>query len=142
MFYEIGVLKNFVKFTRKYLYQSLIFDKVPLRKMRIKCMCFHMKFWKFLRTTLSCNTSAGFLLNVAKLKENNKYNYKLNGTKQNSNLKLFSLFVIYCIQGRKNINVICETWFPGFHQNKSLNKYIVFSKNYHFLLEYLFMKKT
>ena len=79
MFYEIGVLKNFVKFTRKYLYQSLIFDKVPLTKMRIKRMCFHMKFRKFLRTTFSCNTSAGFLLNVAKLKENNKYNYKLNG---------------------------------------------------------------
>ena len=51
-----GVLKNFAKFTRKHLRQSLLFNKVAglrsatLFKKRLWRRCFPMNFPKFLRT--------------------------------------------------------------------------------------------
>ena len=53
---EKGVLKNFAKFTGKYLRQSLFFNKVAdlkpaiLLKKKLRHRCFHVKFAKFLRT--------------------------------------------------------------------------------------------
>ena len=57
-----GVLRNFVKFTGKYLCQSLFFNKVTglrpttLFKRRLWHRCFSVNFVKFLRT--------GFLQNI------------------------------------------------------------------------------
>ena len=54
---EIGVLKNFTKFTRKHLRQSLFFNKVAglrpvtLLKKRLWHRCFSVNFVKFLRTS-------------------------------------------------------------------------------------------
>ena len=51
-----GVLRNFAKFTRKHLYQSLSFNKVaglrpaPLLKKRPWHRCFPVNFVKFVRT--------------------------------------------------------------------------------------------
>ena len=56
-FCEKGVLRNFAKFTRKHLCQSLFFNKVAdnrlatLLKMRLWLKCFPVNFAKFLRTT-------------------------------------------------------------------------------------------
>ena len=55
-----GVLRNFTKFTRKHLYQSLFSDKVagliPWHR------CFPVNFAKFLRTPFLQNTSGRLLL--------------------------------------------------------------------------------
>ena len=51
-----GVLRNFEKFTRKHLYQSLLFNKaadlrtVTLLKKRFWYRCFPVNFSKFLKT--------------------------------------------------------------------------------------------
>ena len=51
-----GVLRNFTKFTRKHLYQSLFFNKVAgltlatLSKKRLWQRCFPVDFAKFVRT--------------------------------------------------------------------------------------------
>ena len=56
VFCEKGVLRNFTKFIRKQLCQSLIFNKVAgprpatLLKKRLWHRCFHVNFVKFLRT--------------------------------------------------------------------------------------------
>ena len=53
VFYEIGVLKNFAKFTGKHLFQSLFFDKVPamrpviLFKKRLQHRCATVNYSKF-----------------------------------------------------------------------------------------------
>ena len=81
VFYEKDVLKNFEKFTGKWLCRNLILDDVPatqlvtLIKMKLRRMCFPLSFTKFLRTTffMECLCCL-FLSNVAKLKENNKHN--------------------------------------------------------------------
>ena len=50
MFYKIGILKNFVKFTRRHLSRSLIFNKVTslrnatLLKTRLQHRCFPVNF--------------------------------------------------------------------------------------------------
>ena len=57
------VLRNFAKFTRKHLCQSLFFDKVAilrpasLLKKRLWYRCFLVNFGKFLRTPFLQNTS-------------------------------------------------------------------------------------
>ena len=62
MFFEIGVLKNFAKFTGKHLCQSLFFNKVTglrpasLLKKRLWHGCFPVKFGKYLFLQ---NTSGG-----------------------------------------------------------------------------------
>ena len=53
-----GVLRNFTKFTGKYLFQSLFFNKVSglrpatLFKKRLWHRCFPVNFVKFLRTPI------------------------------------------------------------------------------------------
>ena len=64
-----GVLRNFAKFTGKYLCQSLFFNKVAglrpatLLKKRLCRSCFPVNFSKFLRTPFLENTSGRLLLN-------------------------------------------------------------------------------
>ena len=50
VFCKKGVLRNFVKFTGKYLCQSLFFNKVPGLKKRLWHSFFPVNFVKFLRT--------------------------------------------------------------------------------------------
>ena len=64
---EIDVLKIFTKFTEKYLYQSLFFNKVAglkqgLSRKRPWRRCFPVNFGKFLRTPFLQNTSGRLLL--------------------------------------------------------------------------------
>ena len=62
-----GVLRNFVKFSGKQLYQSLFFNKVAdirpatLLKKRLWHRCFPVSFAKFLKTLFLQNTSGGCL---------------------------------------------------------------------------------
>ena len=53
-----AVLRNFTKFTRKHLRQSLFFNKVA----GLRHACVPVKFVKFLRTSFLQNTSGGLLL--------------------------------------------------------------------------------
>ena len=68
---EIGVLKNFTKFTGKHLCQSLFLNKVAglrpatLLKKRLWHRCFPVNFAKFLRTPFLQNTSGRLLLYVS-----------------------------------------------------------------------------
>ena len=55
------VLRNFAKFTRKDLCQSLFFNKAK----RLWHSCFPVNFTKFLRTSILQNTSGRLLLNFA-----------------------------------------------------------------------------
>ena len=61
-----GVLRNFAKFTGKYLFQSLFFNNVActatLLKKRLWHRCFPVNFAKSLRTPFSQNTSARLVL--------------------------------------------------------------------------------
>ena len=81
VFYEKGALKNFAKFTGKFLCQSLVFNKVAglrpvtLLKKRLWHRCFSVNFSKFLRTLFLQNTSGRlflFLLIVDHPTVNNK----------------------------------------------------------------------
>ena len=66
-----GVLRNFTKFTGKYMCQSLFFNKVAglgpvtLFKKRLWHRCFSVNFAKFLRITFLQNTSGRLLLYFA-----------------------------------------------------------------------------
>ena len=65
MFYTIGVLKNFTKFTGKNLYQSLYFNKVAacnFLKKKIGYRYFPVNFAKFLRTPFLQNNSGRLLV--------------------------------------------------------------------------------
>ena len=68
-----GVLRNFGKFTEKYLCQRLFFNKVAglkpatLLKNRFWHRCFPVSFAKFLRTPFLQNTSGQLLLSVEKV---------------------------------------------------------------------------
>ena len=63
-----GVLRNFAKVTRKYLCQSLFFDKVTglksatFLKKTLWHKCFSVNFVKFLRASFLQNTSGRLLL--------------------------------------------------------------------------------
>ena len=61
-----GVLRNFAKFTGKYMCQSLFFHKVAwpatLLKKRLLHRCFPANFAKFLRTPFLQNTSGRLLV--------------------------------------------------------------------------------
>ena len=57
VFYKKVVLRNFAKFTRKHLCQSLFFKK------RLCYSCLPVNFAKFLRTSFLRNTSGRLLLN-------------------------------------------------------------------------------
>ena len=63
-----GVIRNFTKFTRKHLCQSLFFNKVAglrpatLLKKRLWRRYFPVNFAKFLRTSFLQNTSGRLLL--------------------------------------------------------------------------------
>ena len=65
-----GVIRNFTKFTGKYLSQSPFFNKVAgprlatLLKKRHWHRCFHVNFVKFLRTPFLQNTSGRLLLST------------------------------------------------------------------------------
>ena len=62
VFYEKGVLKNFVKLSENHLCQSLFFNKVAvsrpatLFKKRLQHICFPVNFVKFLKTPMLQNT--------------------------------------------------------------------------------------
>ena len=58
MFFKIGVLKNFSKFARKNLFQSLFFNKAAGPWQR----CFPVNFEKFLRTLFSIEQLRWLLL--------------------------------------------------------------------------------
>ena len=60
VFCRKGVLRNFAKFTEKYLRQSL--RPATLLKKRVWYSCFPVNFEKFLRTLFSQNTSGRLLL--------------------------------------------------------------------------------
>ena len=63
-FVRKGVLRNFPKFTGKYLYQSLFFNKVAgLRRKRLWHRCFPMNFAKYPRAPFLQNTSRWLVLN-------------------------------------------------------------------------------
>ena len=70
MFFQIGVLKNFAKFTRKHQSQSLFFNKVAglrpatLLKKRLWHRCFPANFAKLLRTPFRLEHLFQLLLNV------------------------------------------------------------------------------
>ena len=65
MFCKKGVLRNFAKFTGKYLSQGLFFNKVgclrpaTLLKNRLWYRCFPVNFAKFLKHLFLKNTSGG-----------------------------------------------------------------------------------
>ena len=67
-----GVLRNFTKFTGKYLCQNIIVNKVAglrpatLLKKRLWHRCFPVNFVKFLRTRFLQNTSGRLLLYCSK----------------------------------------------------------------------------
>ena len=61
VFCKRGVFRNFAKFIRKYLCQSLFFNKVVGQtcntiKSRLQHRCFSVKFAKFLRITFFYRT--------------------------------------------------------------------------------------
>ena len=60
--YKKSILKNFGKFTGKYLRQSLFFNKVAGLRRRLWHRCFPMNFAKFLETPFLQNTSGRMLL--------------------------------------------------------------------------------
>ena len=68
MFCRKGVLRNFAKFTRKHLCQSLFLNKVvclrpaTLLKKRLWHRCFPVNFTKFLRTPFSTEHPRWLLL--------------------------------------------------------------------------------
>ena len=65
VFCKTGNIRNFAKFTRKHLCESLFFNKVAglrpatLLKKRIWHKCFPMSFAKFQRALFLQNTSGG-----------------------------------------------------------------------------------
>ena len=63
MFYNIGVLKNFAKFTGKHMYRSIIQPATWLKK-RLRHWFFPVNFSKLLRSTFSQNTRGRMLLNI------------------------------------------------------------------------------
>ena len=65
VFCKKGVLKNFAKFTGKYLFQSPFFNKAAglFVKKETLAYVFLVNFMKFLRTPLLQNTSKRLLLN-------------------------------------------------------------------------------
>ena len=63
VFCKKGVLRNFAKFTGKYLCESLFFNRpATLLKKRLWNRCFLVNFAKFLRTPFLQNTSGPLLL--------------------------------------------------------------------------------
>ena len=80
---KIGVLKNFTKFTGKYLCQSPFFNKVAslraatstLLKKRLWHWCFLVNFAKLLRTPFLQNTSRRLLLWLVQT-DRNPLNYQ------------------------------------------------------------------
>ena len=68
-----GLLRNFAKFTGKYLCQSLFFTKVAglrpesLLKIRLWYKCFPVNFAKFVRTLFLQNTSGWLILAIVVL---------------------------------------------------------------------------
>ena len=86
-----GVLRNFIKFTGKYLCQSLFLNKVAglrpatLLKKRLWHRCFPANFAKFLRTPILQNTSGRLLLKIKFLPYvfNQKQNKKRIGRENN-----------------------------------------------------------
>ena len=68
VFYEKGVLRNFIKFTGKHLSQSVFFNKVTdlgpatLFKKRLCHRCFPANFAKFIRTPFLQKTSDSLLM--------------------------------------------------------------------------------
>ena len=71
-----GFLKNFTKFARKYLCQSLIFNKVAGLKKRLRYRCFSVNFVNLLQNTttswekmtLSRSTCSQMLFKIGVLK--------------------------------------------------------------------------
>ena len=60
MFFKIGVLKNFLIFTEKYLCRSLFLIKLtPKTPKRVQHRCFLVNIAKFWRTPFLMNTSGG-----------------------------------------------------------------------------------
>ena len=77
VFWKKAVLSNFAKFTGKYLYQSLFFNKVAdfsLWKETLWHRSFHVNFVKFLRTPFLQNTSGRLLLSFW---EDRSFHYKV-----------------------------------------------------------------
>ena len=79
-----GVLRNFAKFTGKYLCRSLFFNKAAgleaFIKKRFWHRCFPVNFAKFLRTLFSQNTSRKLLASNKIKTQKNKKIKKKNGS--------------------------------------------------------------
>ena len=76
-----GVLRNFAKFTRKPLCQSLFFSATLLKK-RLWHRCFSANYAKFLKTPFLQNTSGRLLLKIASLDLTSKFlNLKIHCVK-------------------------------------------------------------
>ena len=73
VFYEKGVLRNFIKFIGKHLRQSVFFNKVTdlgpatLFKKRLCHRCFPANFAKFIRTPFLQKTSDSLLMKDPKI---------------------------------------------------------------------------
>ena len=103
--FEKGVLRNFTKFTRKYLCQTLFFNKVAgmrpatLLKKRLWHRCFSVNFDRFFKIPVWRKTSGRLLLNLQWLQW----------------IQLFSpphhclaIFSIIWIQNHKILHILCS----------------------------------
>ena len=134
MFYKKDALKKFVKITWRYLCRSPFLNKVlGLPRQGT----FPVNFAKFLRTRFEFSTCGCFFQILPKLKKRRTGQTQFkNGskTKQNTNLKLFKLFMIS--KEEKMWTWYVNIWFQEWQENKSLTKEIAFCKNCHFLFKY------
>ena len=95
-----GVLRNFAKFTGKYLCRSLFFNKAAgleaFIKKRFWHRCFPVNFAKFLRTLFSQNTSRKLLAsNKIKTQKNKKKKKKMGVTLRNGGLDFAQSFTTH-----------------------------------------------
>ena len=98
---------------------------------------FPVNFAIFLRTRFEFSTCGCFFQILPKLNKRRAGQTQFkNGskTKQNTNLKLFKLFMIS--KEEKMWTWYVNIWFQEWQENKSLTKEIAFCKNCHFLFKY------
>ena len=90
IFFKIGVLRNFAKFTGKHLFQSIFFNKVADPRSELRQRCFPVNFAKFLRTLFFYRTTTVTNARTWKVVVNNEQNGKVK--KHKSFILCFTLF--------------------------------------------------
>ena len=90
-----SILKNFVKFIRKHLSRSLLFNKVAGLRHRLYHMCFPANFVKFLRTPVFHRTPLGaaFFISLSYFKWN-LINKIWKKQKSNISILIYSDFLL------------------------------------------------